>query len=76
MDDDELFSSAHHREKVQCVICGRSGYPGGSWQVACRRGHPWSCSCGRRFNGLAGIAGHLRQAGQDHFTVSRPTTGR
>jgi len=77
MRDEELFipTGNHHRRRVKCTICGRPGYAGGPWQDACRRGHPFSCSCGRRFSGQAAIAGHLRQAGQDHFTVDRPPEG-
>lgn len=78
MTDRELFlfSSTGHREKVHCTICGRAGYAGGPWQDACRAGHPWACSCGRRFSGRAGIAAHVRRAGQGHAIASRPTTGR
>jgi hypothetical protein len=44
--------------KVQCLVCGRRGYPGGSWQDACRAGHPYVCGCGRRFSTKQGLMSH------------------
>lgn len=34
--------------KVACIVCGRRGYPSGTWQDSCRRGHR-ACrnGCGR-----------------------------
>lgn len=74
MTDDKLFQPIGntHRDRVQCTVCGRAGYKGGSWQNSCRTGHPFRCSCGRRFGNASAIAGHLRQADQSHFTTERP----
>jgi len=74
MTEDELFrpTGNHHRNRVKCTVCGRPGYAGGSWQDACRQGHPYACSCGRKFATLVSITGHLRSGAPDHFTVSTP----
>lgn len=74
MTDDELFQPTgnHHRDRVKCTVCGRSGYRGGSWQDSCRKGHPFTCSCTRKFASASAIAGHLRQADQSHVTMERP----
>ena len=46
-------------ERVKCTICGRSGYSGGPWQEPCRKGHPFACSCGRKFSTKSGLSRHL-----------------
>lgn len=63
MTDDELFVHAgltRRGAKVQCTICHRTGYPDALWQNSCRAGHPYLCSCGRRFSTKSGIAAHRR----------------
>ena len=60
--NDALFVPIgnHHRVRVQCTVCGKAGYEGGPWQDKCRAGHPYACSCGRRFNAKAGLSSHRR----------------
>lgn len=62
MTDDDLFVDIgnRHRGRVKCTVCGKPGYAGGSWQDQCRAGHPFVCSCGRRFYSKAGLSSHRR----------------
>jgi ribosomal protein S27E len=34
------------KNKVRCTVCGKTGYPGGRWQDAHRRGHRPCPRCG------------------------------
>lgn len=84
----ELFEPLSPRSgKVRCRVCGRDGWPGGLWQQPCRAGHPWACTCGRRFStrasaghheghaahSLAGAAGH-RITEEPTMTTEQPPT--
>lgn len=44
--DHPIFITAPRREKVECSVCGRQGYPGGRWQEHCRMGHHSCAECG------------------------------
>lgn len=57
---DELFKP-QGRSKVECTVCGSSGYPDGPWQDACRSGHPHVCEgCGARKATGQGLGAHRR----------------
>lgn len=62
-----------HVPKVECVICGASGFPGGRWQNACKKGHPFQCpQCGARKNSSSGLANHIRLR-KDHHGPGQET---
>lgn len=58
-------------ERVKCTICGRSGYVDGTWQTPCIAGHPYVCSCGRKFSTLSGLSRHRGHEARAARTAAR-----
>lgn len=62
------FEYAPGASRLHCTVCGKYGYPGGSWADDCKQGHPYVCrlGCGRRFSSLIGRSAHERPRRCDH----------
>lgn len=41
---DERFVQKINSGKLECRICGRSGYAGGRWMNTCRQPHDFTCN--------------------------------
>lgn len=51
------------RGKLECTICGVSGWPGGSWKLKHDQRHQHTCEyleCLRAYTSAQGLAGHMR----------------
>lgn len=60
------FDLKPNSQKVQCRICGRSGYMGGSWMNACRKPHDFACDdCPKAYPSKQALAAHRRKAHHD-----------
>jgi hypothetical protein len=59
--------------KWHCTVCGAQGggphadgdLPVGNWWVACAEGHPFGCTCGRRFATVNGQGVHIGAMGRN-----------
>lgn len=57
--------------KIECTICGADGYRGGRWMYPHIRDHIFTCTCGKAFPQLTGLAAHVRLAKRGGSSHSR-----